>query len=292
MKKKVVIIILISLVSLGGFFLMMSNNKKRYLDEYSNKVKGDIELLSKLVNKHQIKRHGVAKIQANYKGAHGENYPAHFQYNYELSDKLYFENEEYNFIEIHESFLNIIKYLSNLNRIDTRKYANLKVNFSALKLTYDVSYINEILGSNFKSVKVCIKMKGLIKKIDYIEIYVDDLIFNIKDGDIKVNYKGNDINIRLSNNAYYFNVADNLKMNVFTNNNYLFSIVLNNKVYTVELKDDGASIIFNNESAIYNSVKIDLDYEDITLNKNKIDSNFSDNPLIRYLSEADLTVLK
>ena len=81
-------------------------------------------------------------------------------------------------------------------------------------------------------------------------------------------------------------------MNVFTNNNYLFSIVLNNKVYTVELKDDGASIIFNNESAIYNSVKIDLDYEDITLNKNKIDSNFSDNPLIRYLSEADLTVLK
>lgn len=293
MRKKVIIIVLIFIVILGGTLVFLSGiSKKSCLDEYKNKVDADIKLLSKIVNSYQIKSSGIAKIKANYKGAHGENYPADFQYNYELSDKLYLENEEYSCIELNQQLLNILKYLANLERIDVSEYTNLKKNFSSYEFTYDNNYINEILGSDFKSIKVLIKMKGLVKRINYIEIYVDDMLININDDDIKIKYKDNDINMRITNNAYYLNVSDKLKMNVFTNNNYLFSIVLNNKVYTVELRSDGASIVFNNEGAIYNSISINLEYEDVTLKKNKKSANFYDNPLIRYLSDADLSVLK
>lgn len=293
MRKKVIIIALILIVILGGTLLFLSGiSKKSCLDEYKNKVDDDIKLLSKLVNSYQIKSSGVAKIQANYKGAHGENYPADFQYNYELSDKLYLENEEYSYIELNQQLLNILKYLANLEKVDVSKYTNLKKNFSSYEFLYDNNYINEILDSNFKSIKVLIKMKGLVKRINYIEIYVDDMLINIKNDDIKVKYKDNDINVRIANNAYYLNISDKLKMNVFMNNNYLFSIVLNNKVYTVELKSDGASIVFNNEGSIYNSISINLEYDDVTLEKNKKSANFLDNPLIRYLSDADLSVLK
>lgn len=293
MRKKVIVIVLIFIVILGGTLVFLSGiSKKSCLDEYKNKVDADIKLLSKLVNSYQIKSSGVAKIQANYKGAHGENYPAEFQYNYELSDKLYFENEEYSYIELNKQLLNILKYLANLERIDVSEYTNLKKNFSSYEFTYDNNYINEILDSDFKSIKVLIKMKGLVKRINYIEIYVDDMLININDDDIKIKYKDNAINMRITNNAYYLNVSDKLKMNVFTNNNYLFSIVLNNKVYTVELRSDGASIVFNNEGAIYNNISINLEYDDVTLKKNKKSANFLDNPLIRYLSDADLSVLK
>lgn len=284
MNKKIIIIlssVFIILVATILFSLFFS--KGELLSDYERMISTNIELIDNVINKYEIKNQGEVEVTANYKGAHGENYPATFNYNYELSDKLYLENEEYSSIDIDDDLLKIIDVLKKLKNVDITKYKKK----SNKKLTYDANYINEVLGTDFKNVRVDIKTRGFNKRLNGVVIYLDDIKLEINNKNIYINY---DTHVSLNKDACYVNVKNKLRMNIFIKETISFSIVLNDQVYSLELMDDGMNIKFSTSASIYNSLDIKVKYKDITLNKNKELSDYKDNPIIRYLSESDLSL--
>lgn len=291
MNKKVITVLfcLFLAVAIDIFcFDLLGKNEGfiRFSDIYSDNIK----YVSKIANKFSISPTGEVEVTANYKGAHGENYPAVFNYNYELSDKLYFENEEYSSINIDKYLLKNIEVLKKIQDIDINNYSRKISKHNKYRIMYDSSYINEVLNTNFKEVYVDINLSGLIKKIDSVDIYLDDIKINYCNKEFKINYGKYNIVVALTNSASYANVNNKLKMNVFTSDNISFSIVFNNQVYSLELVDNGMNIKFVTKAAIYNSLDIKVRNSDVRLDKLVETIDYNDNPIIRYLSESNLSL--
>lgn len=282
MKKKIILIsgiVVLLFIILASVLITLNNNKLE--DKALSLIETHVKDISSFISKYDIKANGVVNISANYKGAHGESYPAEFTYNYELTDKLYFEDEEYTYLDINADVLDIVKNLKDINKFDVYKYKTKNVNKNAIIYTYDFDV--------FKNFQVKIFTKGLIKKVDYIEVDIDDYKITVDKNKIDVVVGHNDIEIVKNNTGYYLSINGKLKCNIFINkDNYTFSIVLNNMVYYLEINNEGLVIKFNSSSAIYNSIDMKVKYDDNKLNKNKLSSNFDDNPIIRYLSRVIL----
>lgn len=291
-KKKIIIISSIAVVFLIIVFLLISVNasKNKCLDEYKNKISSKINIASNILNKYNIGLSGEVEVVANYKGAHGENYPANFNYNYLLEDKLYFEDEEYTSIDINKNLLSVIDSLKNLENVDVSKYKSIVKKGNKIKIMYDEKTINEVLKTNFKSIRAEINMSGIIKKIKEINIILDDINISVNGDDIHITYDSKNIDLNLKEDATYVNVNNKLKMNIFTKNNYNFSIVFNNQVYSLELLEDGLNLKFNTSASIYNSMSIKVKYKSVSLEKKREAENYNDNPIIRYLRESDLSL--
>lgn len=291
-KKKIIIISSIAVVALIIVFLLISVNasKSKCLDEYKNKITSKLNIVSNIVNKYNIGLSGEVEVVANYKGAHGENYPANFNYKYLLEDKLYFEDEEYTSIDVNKNLLSVIDSLKNLDNIDVSKYKSIVKKGNKIKIIYDEKTINEVLKTNFKSIRAEINMSGIIKKIKEINIILDDIKISVNGDDIHISYDSKNIDLNLKEDATYVNVNNKLKMNIFTKNNYNFSIVFNNQVYSLELLEDGLNLKFNTSASIYNSMSIKVKYKSVSLEKKREAENYNNNPIIRYLSESDLSL--
>lgn len=291
-KKKIIIISSIAVVLLIIVFLFISVNasKNKCLDEYKNKITSKINIVSNILNKYSIGLSGEVEVVANYKGAHGENYPANFNYNYLFEDKLYFEDEEYTSIEVNKNLLSVIDSLKKLDKIDVSKFKSIVKKGNKIKIMYDEKTLNEVLKTNFKSIRAEINMSGIIKKIKEINIILDDINISVNGDDIHIAYDSKNIDLNLKEDATYVNVNNKLKMNIFTKNNYNFSIVFNNQVYSLELLEDGLNLKFNTSASIYNSMSIKVKYKSVSLEKKREAENYNNNPIIRYLSESDLSL--
>lgn len=292
MRKKVILvsigIIILLLIAIISIIIINNNRIETKAIELINTHIKDI---GSFVNKYDIKTNGIVEVKANYKGAHGESYPADFIYNYELSDKLYFEDKKYTYLDINNQVLNIIKNLRNVNKLDASKYDKRSSKGNVITYTYNANTINEVLNSNYNSVKLKIFTKGLYKVIDHIEVDLDTCKIVVDKKEISITYNNNDIDIIKNDAGYYLDVNGKLKCNIFVNDdNYTFSIVLNNAVYYLEIREDELIIKFNSSAAIYNSIDMHVKYEENKLSKNKLDDNFLDNPILRYLSKSDLSL--
>ncbi len=288
-KKMVIIISVFIIIILGALSLIMINiSKGKCITNYESELSNKLNLISNTLNKYNIKSTGEVEVVANYKGAHGENYPAKFNYNYLVDDKIYFENNEYSSIDFNKKIVDIINILKRVDKLDIKKYDKLTKKSNNIIITYDNNYINSLLDTNFNNISVSINMSGFVKKIKDINIKLDDINITVIGKDIEVKYKNNKINLTIEESASYINVNNKLKMNIFNNNT--FSIVLNNQVYSLQMLDDGLNIKFNTSAAIYNSLSVSVKYKDITIDKNNESSNYKDNPIIRYLSESDLSL--
>lgn len=290
-KKMVIIITVFIIIILGALSLIMINiSKNKCITNYESELSNKLNLISNTLNKYNIKSTGEVEVVANYKGAHGENYPAKFNYNYLVDDKIYFENNEYSSIDFNKKIVDIINILKRVDKLDIKKYDKLTKKSNNIIITYDNNYINNLLATNFNNISVSINMKGVVKKIKDINIKLDDINITVIGKDIEVKYKNNLINLTLDKSATYLNVNNKLKMNIFLNNNYTFSIVLNNKVYSLELLNDGFNLKFNTSASIYNSLNISVKYKDVKVDKKNEALNYNDNPIIRYLRECDLSL--
>lgn len=291
-KKKIIIISSIGVVFLIIVFLLISVNasKNKCLDEYKDKISNKINIISSIVNKYSIGLSGEVEVVANYKGAHGENYPANFNYNYSLDDKLYFEDEEYTSIDVNKNLLSVIDSLKNIENVDVSKYESVKKSGNKIKIIYNEKNINEVLKTDFKSISAEINMSGFIRKIKEINIILDDINITVNRDDLHIIYNSKTIDLNLKEDATYVNINNKLKMNIFTKNNYNFSIVFNNQVYSLELLEDGFNLKFNTSASIYNSMSIKVKYKSVSLEKKREAKNYNDNPIIRYLSESDLSL--
>lgn len=291
MKKKVILVITLSLVITVSLVLynFMYFSKKETINYVTNVIKTKLDLINDIVEKFPVKNTGIVEVTANYKGAHGENYPAVFNYNYELSDKLYLENGEFSYINIDSNLKKMINLFFNLKKLDLTNYEISKSDGKYI-LTYDEKAINEVLKTTFNKISVSIEAKDVFKKEKNIQIDLDDIHIDILKKDIVIKNHDKLSYISLDSDLCYLNVNNKLKMNLFMKDNYSSNIVWNGQVYTLLLEDEGFLLKFNTSASIYNSISMTFKYEDVILNKNNKLENFKDNPIIRYISESDLSL--
>lgn len=291
MKKKVIVVITLSLVITVSLVLynFMYFSKKETINYVTNEIKTSLDLINDIVGKFPVKNTGTVEVTANYKGAHGENYPAVFNYNYELSDKLYLENGEFSYINIDSNLKKMVNIFLNLKKLDLTNYEISKSDDKYI-LTYDEKAINEVLKTTFNKINVSIEAKDIFKKEKNIQIDLDDIHIDILKKDIVIKYQGILTYISLDSDLCYLNINNKLKMNLFMKDNFSSNIVWNGQVYSLFLEDEGFLLKFNTSASIYNSISMTFKYDDVIVNKNNKLENFKDNPIIRYISESDLSL--
>lgn len=291
MKKKVIVVITLSLVITVSLVLynFMYFSKKETINYVTNEIKTSLDLINDIVGKFPVKNTGTVEVTANYKGAHGENYPAVFNYNYELSDKLYLENGEFGYINIDSNLKKMVNIFLNLKKLDLTNYEISKSDDKYI-LTYDEKAINEVLKTTFNKINVSIEAKDIFKKEKNIQIDLDDIHIDILKKDIVIKYQGILTYISLDSDLCYLNINNKLKMNLFMKDNFSSNIVWNGQVYSLFLEDEGFLLKFNTSASIYNSISMTFKYDDVIVNKNNKLENFKDNPIIRYISESDLSL--
>lgn len=291
MKKKVIVVITLSLVITVSLVLynFMYFSKKETINYVTNEIKTSLDLINDIVGKFPVKNTGTVEVTANYKGAHGENYPAVFNYNYELSDKLYLENGEFGYINIDSNLKKMVNIFLNLKKLDLTNYEISKSDDKYI-LTYDEKAINEVLKTTFNKISVSIEAKDIFKKEKNIQIDLDDIHIDILKKDIVIKYQGILTYISLDSDLCYLNINNKLKMNLFMKDNFSSNIVWNGQVYSLFLEDEGFLLKFNTSASIYNSISMTFKYDDVIVNKNNKLENFKDNPIIRYISESDLSL--
>lgn len=230
---------------------------------------------------------GKIKLNALYKGAHGESNPSEFNYNFSLDNGIYIVENEDGFLEFDMSILTkIIDTFASLKTLEPELIVNKKTKNNNIVYELDKDIINQIYSTDFKTITIDVKTNGFIKQVLGYSLRLDDYVVNINDKKIEVNGKNN-ITLTFGNKGYSLNINDKLKMNVI--NYYQYNILINDTSLFLELTDEGFYLSALTTHAIYNSLEITGVYENADIEKNKeVDPIL--NPLYRYFNEVSFDI--
>ena len=230
---------------------------------------------------------GKIKLNALYKGAHGESNPSEFNYNFSLNDGVYIVENEDGFLEFDMSILTkIIDTFASLKTLEPELIVNKTTKNNNIVYELDKDIINQIYSTDFKTITIDVKTNGFIRQVSSYSLRLDDYVININDKKIEVNGKNN-ITLTFGNKGYSLNINDKLKMNVI--NYYQYNILINDTSLFLELTDEGFYLSALTTHAIYNSLEITGVYENADIEKNKeVDPIL--NPLYRYFNEVSFDI--
>lgn len=230
---------------------------------------------------------GKIKLNALYKGAHGESNPSEFNYNFSLDNGIYIVENEDGFLEFDMSILTkIIDTFASLKTLEPELIVNKTTKNNNIVYELDKDIINQIYSTDFKTITIEVKTNGFIKQVSSYSLRLDDYVININDKKIEVNGKNN-ITLTFGNKGYSLNINDKLKMNVI--NYYQYNILINDTSLFLELTDEGFYLSALTTHAIYNSLEITGVYENADIEKNKeVDPIL--NPLYRYFNEVSFDI--
>ena len=230
---------------------------------------------------------GKIKLNALYKGAHGESNPSEFNYNFSLDNGIYIVENEDGFLEFDMSILTkIIDTFASLKTLEPELIVNKTTKNNIIVYELDKDIINQIYSTDFKTITIDVKTNGFIKQVSSYSLRLDDDVININDKKIEVNGKNN-ITLTFGNKGYSLNINDKLKMNVI--NYYQYNILINDTSLFLELTDEGFYLSALTTHAIYNSLEITGVYENPDIEKNKeVDPIL--NQLYRYFNEVSFDI--
>lgn len=230
---------------------------------------------------------GKIKLNALYKGAHGESNPSEFNYNFSLDNGIYIVENEDGFLEFDMSILTkIIDTFASLKTLEPELIVNKTTKNNIIVYELDKDIINQIYSTDFKTITIDVKTNGFIKQVSSYSLRLDDYVININDKKIEVNGRNN-ITLTFGNKGYSLNINDKLKMNVI--NYYQYNILINDTSLFLELTDEGFYLSALTTHAIYNSLEITGVYENADIEKNKeVDPIL--NPLYRYFNEVSFDI--
>lgn len=230
---------------------------------------------------------GVIKLNALYKGAHGESNPSDFSYNFSSSDEnISIENSD-GYMDFNISkVVDVINTLSSLKTIEPEMIISSKNRIDDIKYILDKDIINDVYGVSFKNISIDIKTEGFIKKVKTYSINLDDIEICVTDKKIVVSGK-NSITFTIGDKGYSLNINDKLKMNVIDENKY--NILINGTSLFLELNEKSFYISALSSHAIYNSLEINGTFENVNLDRNNI-ADKSLNPIYRYFSEVSFDI--
>ena len=230
---------------------------------------------------------GKIKLNALYKGAHGESNPSEFNYNFSLNNGVYIIENEDGFLEFDMSILTkIIDTFASLKTLEPELIVNKTTKNNNIIYELDKDIINQIYSTDFKTITIDVKTNGFIKQVSGYSLRLDDYVVNINDKKIEVNGKNN-ITLTFGNKGYSLNINDKLKMNVI--NYYQYNILINDTSLFLELTDEGFYLSALTTHAIYNSLEITGVYENADIEKNKEFDPIL-NPLYRYFNEVSFDI--
>lgn len=230
---------------------------------------------------------GKIKLNALYKGAHGESNPSEFNYNFSLDNGIYIVENEDGFLEFDMSILTkIIDIFASLKTLEPELIVNKTTKNNIIVYELDKDIINQIYSTDFKTITIDVKTNGFIKQVSSYSLRLDDYVININDKKIEVNGRNN-ITLTFGNKGYSLNINDKLKMNVI--NYYQYNILINDTSLFLELTDEGFYLSALTTHAIYNSLEITGVYENANIEKSKeVDPIL--NPLYRYFNEVSFDI--
>lgn len=286
MRKKYIGILLILLIIINIFTLIFVYNSC-FISRESKTLLNNYKELYNYLNTHESFSSGTIEVIANYRGAHGENYPNFFNFDYINEDNtVTFTNSSGSLKYSYDNEIsNIINILKNMSSSELEKIIKYKNN----KVLIDKDKLNELTKQNFKNVEVRFNYHGLVRKLDNIEITLDGLNMIIKDKVIEITYNNNVIKITLNSSGYSLNINDILKMNAFLNEyKNTYSIIIKDKVFHVEYSNEELVIKALSEGAIYNGLDLHVkNKENVNINNDSILTN-DDVPIIRYYNNIDI----
>lgn len=291
MRRKILLIIMITLfILLAGFFVKrVYQDKIDVFEEEMKNIVEDINELSTKLNRYSIKSTGELAISANYKGAHGENFPHDFTFNFSLSkDKIFFENNDgYNSLNINQE---LIAFINNMRKkIDINKLGLGKFSYNFTNPSYEIgtTYLNSVYNTDFKNMKATIYFNNFLSnKVDRTVIELGNITITKTGESYVIEINNNKIKFNFNKNGYSLNINDDIKMNVFnetTNDRY--SLVKGNYVYSFTINNESIDFVASTGASIYNSINVVATYKEYNLIKEK-ELSTTDNPITRYFSEV------
>ncbi len=291
MRRKILIIIMIALLILtsGLFVKKVYEDKAEVFKEEIENILQDINELSTKLNRYELQSTGTLAISANYKGAHGENFPHDFTFNYALEkNKIYFENEDgYNSLSLNKKLLGFIKGMTKKIDASQVTLSNTSINFTNPSIDIETKYLNEIYNTNFQKIKSTIYFENVLsKKIDRTVIQLDDITITKTGKSYIIEIGQYNIKFNFNKKGYSLNINDNIKMNVFnetTNDRY--TLVVGAYVYSFTVNNSSIDFVASTGASIYNSINIVAKYGKYELKREK-ELAVVDNPITRYFSEV------
>lgn len=290
MKKKITIIISILIVLLLVCIVNILFINNGYINRQIDNFKSEYELFYNNINKFPIYDEGKLDINANYRGAHGENNPNRFVFDYKLDNSIVSFSNEVGFKD-YEYDNKITELIKGIRKIDVNTLEEIlkESKIENNKLIIDEKKINNITNFNIENISITFESTNIIKKLKRIVINIDDVKISIEDKIINIDYKDNHINVKINSSGYYLSINDTLKMNAFINDNKnTYSIVIGDKVLRVEVSDNELKVLGGFESAIYNSIEITATKGKTNIVKNN-ELELNDVPILRYFTNTDLS---
>lgn len=287
MKKLGVFFPVIILALFGIVFMSLYVVNKDFMNNTVNEVLNEVDSLNKYLNKYDYKTSGFLNVSAKYKGAHGESFPSDFSY------KFKYENDALNIIDKsdyirvvnNDKVLYFMKMISKLTKHDV-----VVKSINRNKITLDVNKINKKLNTKYNKAYIIVKSTGIVKKVDSIDIIVDDIKISKSKNEYNISYDGNDIYVSTSKLGYTLKVNNIFKMNAFFKKEKdSYSVVINDYVFLIELKNNEIDVKASSPSAIYNGMDIVATFDNDVNTDNLLIDNSIKNPIKRYLDSADLS---
>ena len=295
MKNKLIIILSSLIVIVIAFVItikIINNNKmNNIIEEVKNDIAFKVEDFYVHFNKYTYTNMGSLNINAKYKGAHGEAYPANYTYDFKLVDyNLYIGDDiGYGIQTIDEQIINVINSLSSIKyQDDFIKIVNTEEVNDGVIITLDNELFNKVFNTKYDNIKLLINVEGFIKELSSYTLTLDDVVIKVNDLKINIKESSNEINIILNKNGYSLSLNDKLKMNVFyLDNKNQYNIVINDKVILIETRDNEIYSVLSSEAAIYHSLELTYKFGIANINENIQYDDMNIVPLIRYLNNID-----
>lgn len=295
MKNKLIILFSSLIVIVIAFVItlkVINNNKmNNIIEEVKTDIIDKVEEFYVNFNKYKYTNSGTLNINAKYKGAHGEAYPASYTYDFKLVDNnLHIGNDEgYGIQTINDQILSIINKLVSINYEDDFIKIVKKENVSnGVLVTLDSEPFNKVFNTKYQNIKLLINVEGFIKKLSNYTISLDNVVIKVDNLKINIKESENEMNIILNKNGYSLVFNDIFKMNVFyLDNKNQYNIVIDNKVILIETKENEIYSVLSSEAAIYHSLELNYQFGNASINENVQYEDMNIVPLIRYLNNID-----
>ena len=285
----IIAMIFLLIIMMGLFAKRIYEDKAEVFTDELTSILKDFNELSTKVSRYEIKKSGKLEISANYRGAHGENFPHDFKFNYAVSgNKLYFENDKgYNTLSLNKE---LISFLSSLNKKiedDKLHISNSVVNFTTASLNLNAEYINSVYNTSFKEISSTIYFSNFLSKnVEKTVIKLDDITITKIGNSYVINVDDYEIKFNFNKSGYSISINDDIKLNAFTETtNDRYTLVVGKYVYSFNVKGDGIDFVASTGASIYNSFNCIATYEDVELKLAK-ELDIEANPITRYFSEV------
>lgn len=280
MKKKVVIFGLIIII-LSIMIILLFPNKEKKMKEEINSYNSNLNNLFKVLQDFPNLTNGSITGNLKYNGAHKEPYSTLVQYEFIKNQENLTINSSKGAISIiwNNELLEIIRKWNKMEKIENiLEIENIKDN----QITFKKEKLNKIWNNNIDNYTFTFNTKE-----NEFTTNLQGFDISLKENTISIKNNENQYTLTLGDNHYTFTKNDNLKVQLENaENSNFYHIILDNKVFLIEQKED--SIKFSSNNSIENFHSMEITFTQSKTNESNQVASLEDIPILKYLKLLNL----